>query len=373
MRIAPFGVEQWMNAHEEAATFNVGETCVQSLTLDELLALDDDPGRALAEIRALQLTYGHIYGAPELRELIAALYDRLPPERTLVTNGAIGANFLAQYALLEPGARVVCVQPTYQQLFSVPASFRAEVVPLPLRPEHGWLPDLQELRALLRSPTAMVVINNPNNPSGALMDATVLGELVDVVGESGAWLLADEVYRGLEHDGVSVPSVVDLYERGISTGSMSKVYSLAGLRVGWVAGPAEVIEACIEHRDYTTISVGQLDERLATIALRAGDALLARNLAIVRANAAIVDDWVQSEPRLSYVRPRAGTTVFVRYDYDLPSEELCQRLFDSTGAFIVPGAAFDWEGWFRLGYAFDAKRLTDGLGAISRFLRTLED
>ncbi|MBN2204529.1 MAG: aminotransferase, partial [Thermoleophilia bacterium] len=105
MKIAPFGVEQWMNAHEESATFNVGETCVQSLTLDELLGLDDDPGRALAELRALQLTYGHIYGSPELRALIAALYDQVTPERTLVTNGAIGANFLAQYALLEPGDR----------------------------------------------------------------------------------------------------------------------------------------------------------------------------------------------------------------------------------------------------------------------------
>jgi len=268
---------------------------------------------------------------------------------------------------------VVCVQPTYQQLFSVPASFGAEVVPLPLRPEHGWLPDLQELRSLLRAPTAMVVINNPNNPSGALMDAEALAELVDVVRASGAWLLADEVYRGLEHDGVRVPSVVDLYERGISTGSMSKVYSLAGLRVGWVAGPDEVIEACVEHRDYTTISVGQLDERLATIALRALDKLLARNLAIVRENAALVDRWVRSEVRLSYVPPRAGTTVFVRYDYDLPSTELCQRLFDTTGAFVVPGAAFDWEGWLRLGYAFDAERLADGLDAISQFFRTLED
>jgi len=151
------------------------------------------------------------------------------------------------------------------------------------------------------------------------------------------------------------------------------VYSLAGLRVGWVAGPGEVIEACVEHRDYTTISVGQLDEALATIALRAVDRLLARNLAIVRANAAVVDQWIRSEVRLSYVPPRAGTTVFVRYDYDLPSVELCQRLFDTTGAFVVPGAAFDWEGWLRLGYAFDGERLADGLDAISRFLRTLED
>jgi aspartate/methionine/tyrosine aminotransferase len=372
MKIAPFGVEQWMNAHEERAVFNIGETCVHSLTLDELLAFDDDPERALAELRGLQLTYGHIWGSPELRALIGALYEDLPPQQTLVTNGAIGANFLAQYSLLEAGDRVVVVQPTYQQLLSVPASFGAEVVPLPLRPEHGWLPDLQELRSLLQAPTAMVVINNPNNPTGALMEAGALRELVDVVRPTGAWLLADEVYRGIEHDGETAPSVVDLYERGVSTGSLSKVYSLAGLRVGWIAGPPDAIEVCTEHRDYTTISVGQLDERLAAIALRASDKLLARNLAIVRKNAEIVDRWVQNELRLSYVRPRAGTTAFVRYEYDLPSEELCQRLFDETGAFVVPGAAFDWEGWFRLGYAFDSTRLIDGLEAISGFLRTLE-
>jgi aspartate/methionine/tyrosine aminotransferase len=372
VKIAPFAVEQWMNAHEERARFNMGETCVESLTLGELLALDGDPDAALAELRALQLTYGHILGAPELRRRVAALYADLEPGQTLITNGAIGANYLVQYALIEPGDRVVCVQPTYQQLWAVPASFGAEVVPLPLRPEAGWLPDLDELKGLLARPTAMVVVNNPNNPSGALMDGGFLEELVRVVRESGAWLLADEVYRGLEHDGRRTPSVVDLYERGLSTGSMSKVYALAGLRVGWIAGPRAAIDACVEHRDYTTISVGQLDEALATIALRSSSSLLERNLAIVRRDLAIVDEWVAGEPRLSYVRPRAGTTAFVHYDYDLPSAELCERLFQADGAFVVPGSAFGREGYFRLGYAFDAGRLTEGLTAVSSFLRTLE-
>jgi aspartate/methionine/tyrosine aminotransferase len=373
MKIAPFGVEQWMNEHEERAVFNIGETCVRSLTLDELLAFDDDPERALAELRALQLTYGHIYGAPELRALVAGLYEGLAPEQTLVTNGAIGANFLAQYALVEPGDRVVCVQPTYQQLFSVPVSFGAEVVPLPLRPEHGWLPDLQELRSLLQAPTAMVVINNPNNPTGALMDEQALRELVDVVRPTGAWLLADEVYRRLEHDGVTGalggrPLRARHQHREPLEGLLTR-RPASGLDRRAAGGDRGLRRAPGLHDDQRRAArrASRHDrparERQAARAQpgdRARERRDRRPLGAERA-AALLRAAARRHDRLRALRVRPAVG------------ELCQRLFDATGAFVVPGAAFDWEGWFRLGYAFDSERLIDGLGAISRFLRTLED
>ena len=245
MHIKPFAVEQWMNAHETTATWNIAETCVDSLRVEELLALTGDGDAVLRRLLDIKLTYGHISGSPELRAAIAALYgERIGPADVITTNGAIGANFLVQFALVEPGDNVVCVRPTYQQLFSVPEALGAQVRLLSLREEDGYLPDVDELRRLVDDSTRLIVLNNPNNPTGALIDEPLLQEIVAVAREHGAWLHGDEVYRMLEHaPGSTPPSVADLYERGVSTGSMSKSYSLAGLRTGWVAGSPDAHRA----------------------------------------------------------------------------------------------------------------------------------
>jgi aspartate/methionine/tyrosine aminotransferase len=372
MKVEEFEVENWMNKREMSARWNLGETCVDSLTLDELLALSGDPEAALARLRAMKLTYGFIAGAPRLRELIAATYAHLAPERVLTTSGAITANFLAEYTLVEPGDRVVCVTPTYQQLHSVPLGFGAEVAMLPLRPESGFLPDVAELRELAGGRARLIVINNPNNPTGALMDRDLLEEIVAVARENDAYLLADEVYRGLEHDPtLKAPSVVDLYEKGVSTGSMSKVYSLAGLRLGWLAASAEVIADAEQHRHYTTISCGMLDEQLAVIALENRERLLERNMSLLRANAAALDAWVRRESHLDYVPPRAGTTAFVHYDYTVPSRRFADELQALNGTFLVPGGAFGRENWLRIGFACAPATLKAGLEGISEYMAGL--
>ena len=373
MRVDQFGVEVWMNEHEVQATWNLGETCIDSLTLDELLELSGHAEATLRELLTRKLTYGDITGAPRLRQLIAALYESVGPDRILLTHGAIGANFLAEYTLVEPGDRVVCVQPTYQQLYSVPASFGADVRLLRLRPEEGFLPNLDELRDLAGGRAKLICINNPNNPTGALMPLSLLEQIVEVARECGACLLADEVYRGLEHDRTVVtPSVADLYERGVSTGSMSKAFSLAGLRLGWIAAAPDVIGDCERHRDYTTISCSLLDEALAGVALQHKDRLLERNLRIMLSNAATLRDWIAAEPRISWVPPAAGTTAFLRYDYDLPSERFAQELFDFNGTFLVPGSCFATDGWLRVGYACSPAVLRGGLDGISGYLRQME-
>ncbi len=374
MDIKPFAVEQWMNAHETAARWNIAETCVDSLRLAELLTLSGDREDLLRALLDERLTYGHIAGSPCLREAIAALYGpAVSSDRVLTANGAIGANFLVHFALLEPGDTVVCVKPTYQQLYSVPQALGARVRTLRLRPENGYLPDPEELRSLVDRTTRLIVINNPNNPTGSLMNDGLLADVAEVARSCGAYVHCDEAYRGLEHvPGTTASSIADLYEKGVSTGSMSKVYSLAGLRMGWIAGPPEVIRRCLDRRDYTTISCGVLDDWLATLALTSG-AVLARSLEIVRRNAAVLDEWVAREPRLSHVRPRAGTTTLVHYDYPVESEELCAALFEFNGAFVVPGAAFDEDAAFRVGYACAPDVLPGALAAVSEYLRTLED
>jgi aspartate/methionine/tyrosine aminotransferase len=217
--------------------------------------------------------------------------------------------------------------------------------------------------------TKLISINNPYNPTGSLIPLNMLKEIVGIAKSADAYILSDEVYRGISEDGSYMHSVVDLYEKGISVGSMSKTFSLAGLRLGWIVSrDAELINLCRERRDYDTISCGGLDDLFAALALEHKDALLARNKKIVLDNRKLLDEWVNSEPHVSYVRPKAGNTALIYYDADLHSYDFCANLLKETGVFFTPGECFDLDYCFRIGYAFDSKTLKEGLEKTSGFL-----
>lgn len=370
MKIEPFAVEQWMNEWETRCELNLAETCVASLTIAELLEISGRNSDDLSELLSMKMTYGAIQGSERLRTAISALYVEQPPENIIIAHGAIGANMLVHKALVERGDKVVAIVPTYQQHYSIPAALGADINHLWLRPENGYLPDLDELRDMVAGGVKLIAMNNPNNPTGALIDRPMLEEIAEIARAAGAWILCDEVYRGLDQNGEGrTASMADIYERGISTGGMSKAYSLAGLRLGWAAGPSEVIEAISIHRDYDTISVGVIDDHFAAIALEAKDRILARSKDITRRNLAVLEDWVANEPLISWVKPRSGTTTLLTYALDMPSRDFCVSLLKKTGVMFTPGAAFGLEGCVRIGFANSPAILSEGLGRVSDFLR----
>lgn len=374
MKIKPFKVEEWMNEYETSAKYNIAETCVDSVSLDELFEITgEDKGAFLAQLSARKLTYGDIFGAPAFKEGICGLYKTIKPENVVTTHGAAGANHHVYYSLVEPGDHVISVIPTYQQLYSIPESMGAEVELLHLDKENGYLPDLDKLRSMVRHNTKIIAINNPNNPTGALMGKDMLMEIVEIARSAGAYLFCDEVYRHLTAQEEWCESVADLYEKGISTGSMSKVFSLAGLRQGWIASrDKEFIDSCLSHRDYNHISCSMFDEAVSAVALRNKDKLIGRNVKIVSENLAILDEWIKGQPHMTYVKPSAGTTALLHYDFDMDSYEFCRRMYHETGAFVTPGDCFEEPKCVRIGYACDKQVLIDGLAAMGEFLKKIE-
>ena len=370
MKIKPFAVEEWMNAWEVGAKYNIAETCVDSISMNELFELTgEDKTEFLNRLCARRLSYGDIEGLPEFRKGVCGLYKTLNIENIVPTHGASGANHHVFYSLISPGDRVVSIMPTYQQLYSIPESYGADVQILHLSKENNYLPDLEKLRRLVTPKTKMICINNPNNPTGALMSEQMLREIVDIARSADAWILCDEVYRHLSQEDGWCSSIVDLYEKGISVSSMSKVFSLAGLRLGWIAThDMSVVKSCLSHRDYNLVSCGVFDEMLAAAALKHRDKLLERSRKIVRENLQILDDWVGSEPHVSYVKPKAGTTALVYYDLDISSYEFCEEMYKKTGAFVTPGDCFEVPHSMRIGYAYGKQDLIDGLKAISEYI-----
>ena len=374
MDIKAFEVEEWMNKYEDDARYNIAETCVESLKIGELLDIASiEKDAFFGKLADTKLTYGAIPGSVDLREEITKLYHKKKTiDNVIVTNGGIGANFLALFSLVGPGDEVVAVYPTYQQLYSLPEALGAKVRRLRTEPEEGFIPDMHKLRSLVKSNTRAIVINTPNNPTGACFGEKIMREIAEIAETAGAWVVCDEVYRGLEHEGsYSVPSIADIYEKGVSTSSMSKVYSLAGLRLGWVAANEEFIKECFKHRDYNIISCGMIDDALATVALKNKEKILERNMKIILENKKILTDWVEKTEGLSFTVPISGTTALIKYDHDMESEEFCKRMFEYNGAFVVPGSCFEFENHFRIGYAPKKEVLVEGLTAIDLFLKTL--
>lgn len=371
MKIRTFKVEQWMNEYENDAVYNLGETCIDSLKVGELLELcGKDPEEYLKGLADVRLTYGDIYGSPGFLKGVAGLYENLKPDQVIPTHGAVGANNMVITTLIEEGDNMVSVMPTYQQHYSIPESIGAEVRILQLKPENHFLPDLDELRQMVDEHTKMITVNNPDNPTGSWIPADVMKEVADIAAGVDAYLLSDEVYRGISEDGSYMHSVVDIYEKGISVGSMSKIFSLAGLRLGWIATRDEqALHLIRERRDYDTISCGRLDDMLATLALENKEKIFTRNRQILLDNRKILDDWVNETPGVHYIRPVAGTTALVYYDLDMPSYELCVRLIKDKGLLFTPGSCFEMEGCVRIGYAFDSHTLRQGLEKFSEFLK----
>lgn len=373
MKVDKFLVERFIGAYEHDVEINLAETCVDPFKLGEFLTLMGKE-KFFEEFKETQLTYGFVDGSLELRQGIAKLYKKMKPENILISGGAIGANFLVFYTLVEPGDTVISIFPAYQQLYSVAKSFGANVKLLKLHEENRWLPNVDELSELVDEKTKLIVLTNPHNPTGSLMDVNLFEKICSIAEDAGAYLLCDETYRGLYiRPNDFAPSAVDLSDRAIVTGSFSKAFSLTGLRLGWIAASQQIIEECKLHRDYTTISNGLIDDALATLAIENANKIYERSLRIIRTNYEILSKWIGNEPLIHWVPPRAGSIAFLRYSLKMPSEELCLRLIKEKKTLLVPGSCFGMEGYLRIGYGCKTETLKEGLSRFKDFLNSLQN
>lgn len=231
----------------------------------------------------------------------------------------------------------------------------------------------------------MIVINNPNNPTGSTTPRPVLEKIIAFAKQRDIIVVADEVYNPLYHSlpggQTAPPSILALgYEKTVATGSMSKAYSLAGIRLGWVASrDRNIIEAVAVARDYTSISVSQLDDQVASYALSESvlRPLLQRNLTLARSNLALVNAFVEKYKSVcSWVKPTAGTTALVQFKkkgvvVDDPSFVL--DLLEKTKVLFMPaspcfGLGQDFKGYVRLGYVCETEVLNEGLTRLGKYI-----
>ena len=373
MDIKTIGVEDWLNVWEKSATYDIAQSTIASMTMGEILQLDGQAGATFYDrLNQEKMNYGWIEGSPEFKAEVAKLYrTEIDPDCILQTNGTTGANLMALMQLVEPGDHVIAEYPTYQPLYEIPRALGAKVDLWRIHEEDGWQPRIEELERLVTPDTKLICINNASNPTGTVLSREQLEAIAQIARSAGAYVLSDEVYLPLE-DRDSYCSIVDVYERGIATNSLSKTYSVPGIRIGWTVCDAELADRLRTCRDYSLICAGVFNDAMAVHVLRHQERILARNRDIMFRNRAIVQEWIAGEPRASWVPPRGVSTSFIRLDLPMDDEAFCRKLLATRGVLLVPGGRFELPCGARLGYCAQEETLRRGLDELSCALRELD-
>ena len=372
MRIEPFEMERMQSTWENLVDYDMSESGVRPLTLRELTGMGFDLEAFLDQ----PLGYSQSNGTIELRERLAAIYPGATIEQIEVTNGTSEANYAIALSMLQPGDVVAMQVPNYMQMWGVSRSLGAEVKTFPLRTDAGWEPDWNEFDRAVTPKTRLLYLSNPNNPTGSVLSDSAMQRIVGRCEQTRTWLLSDEVYLGAEIDGRRTKSFWGLSDRVIVTSGLSKAYGIPGVRIGWLAGPAAVVESCWSQHDYITIGPNKMSDRIARVAVDAKNRehCYARTRDILQHNLPIARAWVDGfGGRLKWTEPKAGAIGLMKYDADTPSRAIADRVRLNQSTLIVPGAHVGLEGHVRIWLGGRDEFLREGLRRIGTELTALFD
>jgi aspartate/methionine/tyrosine aminotransferase len=369
----PFVMERMMSKFEQEVAYNLSESGVHPMLLKELLELKSG---SMAELLTTDLNYPYANGNPQLRENIAAMYPGAGPENILVTVGAIEANFITSRTLMSPGEEIVVMLPNYMQIWGIAKNQQFDLKTFQLMEKNGWSPDLSELESVVTDKTKLIAICNPNNPTGYILSEKEMDAVVTAAERVGAWILADEVYAGAERTSdIRTPSFYGRYDRVAATGSTSKAYGLPGLRIGWVVAPVETIDDIWARHEYTTIAATMLSNKLAALALspEIQPKILERTRSYIRRGFPVLEEWMGGHgTTFAVTPPQAAAIAFVRYQLDINSTELTERLRKDKSVLIVPGDHFGMDHFVRISFGLPKDYLTPALNRFHELIQEIQ-
>jgi aspartate/methionine/tyrosine aminotransferase len=373
MKIELFAMERMQSTWENLVEFNLSESGVHPLKVAELFETDVEKQELLQQ----EICYTQSNGTLELRAALSALYPGTTVDHVEVTNGGSEANFVVCWKLLEAGDEVVMMVPNYGQTLGLARGFAGTMHEWPLVADYRegrWRPDLDRLASLVNARTKLIVICNPNNPTGGRLRPSELDAITSIAARHGSYVLSDEIYRGAEVDGQETASIWGRYDRAIVTSGLSKAYGLPGLRIGWIVGPPPVIASTWSYHDYTSIAPGALSDRLARVALAPARRakILERTRSIIRANLPVMTEWLASHgDEFRYIPPEAGAITYVQYKLPVNSTTLVNRLREEKSVLIVPGDHFGMDGYLRIGIGPATDYLRTGLNRLHDLMASL--
>lgn len=368
MNFTPFALVEWQSKHEAMSEYCLADSGCQPARLIDVVP---DP-EELTTLLSYEQDYGGIAGSPNLRELIAE-WQGAEADNILVTVGGTEANAITLDTLIEPSDHVVVIAPAYPQHLGCLLNKGANVDIAELDSNNDWSLHAKCLNDVIKPATRLIVISNPNTPTGTVLSSAEMDTLITAAQRVGAWLLVDEVHRGTEVKEELTPTFWGLYEKVVCISSMSKAFGLPGLRVGWVAAPPQLRERIERRHEYSTIATAKLSSHLAERALMAPvkQELLKRTKLIIRNGQLALRKWVaESNGLFSMANPTATAAGFVRYNLDIKSLEAAKIILEKSNVLVIPGIHFGVEHHLRITYGVPFERLNPALCRIYSTLNT---
>lgn len=351
MKITDFKLEVFFDKYEFTAPYLLSQSDCESMSIKELLNYEKGAEKQFLNSR---LGYTEVPGNPELRKVISELYTTMKPKNIIVHAGAQEPIFNFINVLLDKEDHVISQFPIYQSLFEVANAIGCKVSKWNIeQSETGWVFDINKLEPLIQPNTKLIVLNSPNNPTGCTLKKEEIEAIAEIAKKHDLYVFCDEVYKGLELDGVRRPWFADHYEKGVSLGVMSKAYGLAGLRIGWLATrDMDLIDKLIKMKHYTSICSSGPSEFLSIIALKHGNEILDRNIKIIEDNLKIAESFFNKYPDLFlFNKPMAGPVAFIKVNITAPIEEFCDALVRAKGVLLLPANIYSYQGqYFRMGF-----------------------
>lgn len=367
----PFKLEEYLTQYEFSSPYLLCCSDAESFALQEILKMADQEDQKLWN--QLQLNYTEPYGSHFLRHQIASsFYPTLKTENILCFVGAEEGIFASLHVLCDPSDHVIVLTPCYQSLFEVPFSKGADISQVLLQKENEWKINIDNIKKVIKPNTKCVIINFPHNPTGQVITTKDLTNLISLCDQHGLWLFSDEVYRllGTPNEPWSLPAA-SLYPKAISLGVMSKSFSMAGLRIGWIAcQDTKIIQKIKQMKDYLSICNSAPAEVLSFIAIKNKEKILNRNNQIVFNNLNLLDEFFKEYDHLfQWVRPQGGCVGFVHYQGSETTDQFCQRLVQEKGVLLLPSSVYNADNqYFRIG--FGRQNMPDSLNKFKEFLET---
>ena len=331
-------------------------------------------------IREGQTKYSANAGLLTLREAISSYLKRTegleydPVSQIVVTPGAMGALYLALKTILNPGDEVIVSEPCWTNYIQQIQMCGGTAVSVQTDPKRSFDLDVEAIRSAVTDRTRAIILNSPCNPTGAVASREALDALAQVAKEFDLAVLADEVYKHILFDGAeytSLASLPDMMERTLVIDSLSKTYAMTGWRVGFAAGPAEVISQMTKLQENTSACASTPCQYAAIEALNGPQTHLAHMREQYRIRRDYVMNRIASIPGLSCSKPQGTFYAFLDIRQSgLDSETFAMRLLEEEQVVLVPGTAFGefGEGYIRLSYAASMESLEQGFDRIAAFM-----
>jgi capreomycidine synthase len=371
MNLPKAKLEYWMRDYYFSCSMDLGSSGVYPYSFKDICrtcSLD------ISDLNDVLFEDGPTIGSFELRKALADRYNEGNADCVMTANGSNEMLYHLLSTLLNAGDEIVALDTIYHALDAVPIAKNCRIKRWQMKENRNFRVEMSELRDLITRDTKLIAVNFPHNPTGVSISQNEQNELIDIARSVDAYLIWDAAFEEIVPNGLRLKNPFLAYDKAISVGTFSKSFGMPGLRVGWCFASKDVIQKCVQLRDYTTLYVSPLIELVAAKVIHHADSFVNNRLDAVAGNRKLLERWVsENKDTVTWSAPMGGVCCLIKIPMVDDMDEFCKALAKKYGVMLVPGSCFGLSEYARLGFGESPTKFEKGLEYMSMHLQEYLD